>query len=328
MFDFLSRFAAFFCCFLWFCPSALIAEDVKLREEAVRLMERANQASLPGAVPNYEQTVTFSVHYPDGTSKAGTYSRVAKGAAGYREEVSFGDFHAIAVRLGDRSSATVGWSPEYRELREQLPVHLGRFDHEDVIRSIEETSVQGRAAKCVSFGTHFGDTMQQNQVCVDAETGVMLRWQVGDETIENSDYFKVGSLWEPAHIRRSLRGALRMEIEQRISVIEGAVDPNLFTPPTSHWNKLFQCRTSRRAIGISTPQPAPGNQGTETVDIVVWGMIRQYGNTEALKIFSSSRPDLNDEALRIVSKWTFQPMMCNDVDVTQEADFVVHFQGR
>jgi outer membrane biosynthesis protein TonB len=57
-------------------------------------------------------------------------------------------------------------------------------------------------------------------------------------------------------------------------------------------------------------------------------MIRQYGNAEALKIFSSSRPDLNDEALRIVSKWTFQPMMCNDVDVTQEADFVVHFQGR
>ena len=64
------------------------------------------------------------------------------------------------------------------------------------------------------------------------------------------------------------------------------------------------------------------------MDIVVWGMIRQYGNAAALKIFSSCRPDLNDEALRIVSKWRFQPMMCNDVDVTQEADFVVHFQGR
>jgi hypothetical protein len=42
------------------------AEDVKLREEAVRLMEKANQVSLPGVMPTYEHTVTFTVHYPDG----------------------------------------------------------------------------------------------------------------------------------------------------------------------------------------------------------------------------------------------------------------------
>ena len=48
---------------------------------------------------------------------------------------------------------------------------------------------------------------------MDAERGALLRWQVGDETIENLDYFKVGNLWEPARINRSLRGTLRMEIE-------------------------------------------------------------------------------------------------------------------
>jgi hypothetical protein len=140
----------------------------------------------------------------------------------------------------------------------------------------------------------------------------MLRWQVGDETIENLDYFKVDNLWEPARINRSLRGTLRMEIEQKISAVDGALDPNMFTPPTSHWNKLFQCQTWRRAIGTSTPQPAPGNLGTDTVDVLVTGMIRETGKTEALKIQSSPRPDLNAEALSTVSQWTFQPMMCND----------------
>ena len=109
---------------------------------------------------------------------------------------------------------------------------------------------------------------------------------------------------------------------------EGAVDPNIFTPTTSHWNKLFQCQTWRRAIAISTPQPSPGDLGTDTVDVIVTGMIRESGKTEALKIQSSQRPDLDAEALSAVSKWTFQPMMCNDKLATQGTDFVVHFQGR
>jgi Gram-negative bacterial TonB protein C-terminal len=326
---FLWRLVALACCCLCFVQS-LLAEDVKLREEAVRLLERANEVSLPGSVPNYEQVVSFRVHNLDGTTKEGSYSREAAGAAGYREEETFGDYHAVSVRSGNRVSSTVGWGepPEMREVREQLPVHLGRFDHEDVIRSIDPASVLGRPAKCVLFDTHFGSTLQHNQICMDSERGALLRWQVGDETIENFDYFKIGNLWEPARINRMLRGTLRMEIEQKISAIEGEVDPNIFTPPTPVWNKLFQCQTRRRAIGTSTPQPAPGNLGTDTVDVIVTGVIRETGKTEALKIQSSPRPDLNAEALSTVAQWTFQPMMCNDKLATQGADFVVHFQGR
>jgi hypothetical protein len=325
----LSRHTLLTCAFL-LLRSSLFGDDVKLREEAVHLLERANQVSLPGTVPNYEQVVTFRVRYFDGTTKDGTYSRVAAGAAGYREEEALGDYHAISVRSGDRMSSTKGWTepPEFRELREHLPVLLGRFDHEDVIRSIEETTLQGHAAKCIHFDTHFGATLQHNQLCTENERGVLLHWQVGEEIIDNEDYFAVGTLWEPAHIVRRVRGALRMEIDQKITVAEGPVDANLFTPPTAHWNKLFQCRTWRRAIGTSTPQPTPGNHGTATVDIIVTGMIRETGKTEALKIQSSSRPDLEAEAIATVSQWTFQPMVCNDKVVTSDGDFVVHFQGR
>jgi len=153
-------FITFTCLCLWFSHGILFAEDVKLREEAVRLMERANQVSLPGPVPNYEQAVSFRVHYPDGAAKEGSYSRVSAGAAGYREEESFGDFHAITVRSGDRISSTVGWEepPEMRELREQLPVHLGRFDHKDVIRSIE-TPVCKAVLRNASCSTHTSEKL-------------------------------------------------------------------------------------------------------------------------------------------------------------------------
>lgn len=326
---FFYRLIFLFLCCVSFFATMLCAEDVKLREEAVQLVERANRVSLPGSVPNYQQEVTFRVHYPDGSIKEGSYSRVAAGAAGYREEDRFGDYHAITVRSGERISSTASrdFPPEMRELKEQVPVHLGRFDHEDVIRSIEDASIEGLAAKCVRFDTQFGSSLQQNQICVETSKGFVLRWQVGDEIIENSDYFPVGTLWAPAHIVRTLHGALRMEIEQKIMVTEGAVDPNIFTPP-SVWNKLIQCRPYRRPIVISAPQPPPGNVGTDIVDVIVTGLVLPNGKTDVLKVQSSSRPELNDEALKTVAQWTFQPMMCNDEPGTQGTDFVVHFQGR
>jgi hypothetical protein len=218
--------------------------------------------------------VTFRVYYPDGSVKEGTFTRVAAGTPGNtaeRDQETFGEFHGIRVRSGNRMSSTVGWMepPEFRELRDQLPVHLARFDHEDVIRSIEETSIMGRTAKCIEFDTNFGSTIQHNELCMD-----LARWHVGAETIENLDFTRVGNLWEPTHIRRSLHGVLRMEIEQNVTAIDGTVDPNVFTPPTAHWNRMFQCQNFRRAIGISTPQPVPGNKGSETVDVVLAGMIR------------------------------------------------------
>jgi len=310
------------------------AEDVKLREAAVALLERATDVSLPGTVANYEAVVTFRVHYADGSVREGTYTRVAAGTPGNtaeRDEETFGDFHGIRVRSGNRMSSTVGWMepPEFRELRDQLPVHLARFDHEDVIRSIEETSIIGRPAKCIQFDTHFGSTIQHNELCMDVGLGYLARWHVGDEYIENLDFTKVGNLWEPTHIRRSLHGVLRMEIEQNVTAIDGAVDPNVFTPPTAHWNKMFQCQDFRRAIGIDTPQPAPGDKGAGIVDVLLTGMIRDSGTTEALKVQSSSgRPDLDTEALATVSKWTFKPAICDGHVVTLGVDFVVHFQGR
>jgi len=313
------------------CIAPLLAEDVKLREQAVHLMEVANAASLTGGLGNYEQTVTFAFYDSlTGSEKEGTFSELSAGADGRRDEFTFGDYHAIRVISGDRlsDSRTGEEPPEVRELLRYIPIHLGRFDHEDVIRSIEDMNVLGRPAKCINFDTHFGSEMQANQICVDIERGALLRWHVGDELIENSQYFQIANLWEPGRIRRFVRGALQLEIDQRMTATQVPVDAKAFSPVSGHWQRMFGCKNKRRAVGISMPMPPAGTAGTGTVDVIVHGYIWDNGTVQPITIESSERPDLNAEALKLVATWKFLPLMCNDKPAATVADFVVHFQGR
>ncbi len=314
-----------------FSCAALNAEDVKLRERAVQLMERANAASLIAGLRDYEQVDTFTFHdLLNGTTKVGTFSRTSAGTDGRRDEFIYAGYHAVAVFAGDRTSSTrtSNEPPEIVELLDQLPIHLGRFDDQDAMRSIEDSSVLGRAARCVNFDTHLGTGIQPNQICFDAERGTLLRWQVGDDVIENSDYFPVSKLWEPGHIRHFVRGTLRLEVEQRITMTPVPVDVSAFSPPSGEWKKWWTCQDRRRPVGISMPMPPPGTAGTGIIDVVVRGYIWDTGAVQPTTIVSSLRPDLNEEAMKLVATWKFTPLMCNDKTAATIADFVVHFQGR
>jgi len=310
--------------------ACLHAEDVKLREQAVQLMEVANAVSLPGALANFEHTVTFRVHEPDGTIKEGTFTRVSAGAAGHRDEVTFGDYHAVIVVSGDRISqhATTKVPPEVRELRRQLPIHLGRFDQSDVVHAVQETNVLGRPAKCIEFDTLTNGALRNNEICMDTERGVVLLWRVADEYIENTDFFRIANLYEPAHIRRYVNGKLQMEIDQQMKLIDGPLDANVFTPPSSVWRTMYQCSTSRRPVAVFTPQPLPGKNGDKVVDILVHGSIRPDGKIHDAVVDASPDPNLNTEALQLISTWKFLPLICNDEPASLATEFVLHFQGR
>ena len=75
------------------------------------------------------------------------------------------------------------------------------------------------------------------------------------------------------------------------------------------------------------PQPEPAGRGPD-VDVVVRGVIGKDGKVHSALIQSSSRPDLNSEALTLVAQWVFLPGMCNGNPNSTEASFVVHFHGR
>ncbi len=85
------------------------------------------------------------------------------------------------------------------------------------------------------------------------------------------------------------------------------------------------CREFHRAFADRTPQPEPKTQSNEAIAVRVHGRVGKDGKPTALKVLDAPRPDLGEEALRVVSNWSFHPAMCVYEPANQEMDFEVVF---
>ena len=72
------------------------AQDIKVREEAVRLLERASLVSTPAQRPSSERVDEFRV-FSDADVQEGSFSRVVIQGVGRREEWAFGNDHLLNV---------------------------------------------------------------------------------------------------------------------------------------------------------------------------------------------------------------------------------------
>jgi hypothetical protein len=313
---------------LVFASVLSFSQDIRVREEAVLLLEKANAASTGVRLPNLERIDTFRVFGSDPAIKEGTFTRVVIQGTGRREETTFGDYHVIDV-FTDKGLATVRTRelapPEVRTLMRLTPIYHVRFDHEDVIHSITSRDVNGRPARCIEFDTIAGQKTQANEICLDAANGAIVLQKLGDELIENSDFFSFAGALLPGRINYSFAGAPKMEITQTMAALTDATPNVLVAPPNAQMRQF--CKTFRRPFGEFMPQPKPGNGATD-VDVVVRGMILQDGRIHDAVVQSSERPDLNAEALDVIHQWVFTPGLCNGQPGTFEAIYMLHFQGR
>lgn len=309
------------------CSLTCKAQDAQVRAEAVRLLERATAASTPWSSPNSERVDTFRA-FGDSGAQEGSFTHVVIHGTGARDEFNFGDFHKVIVHT-EGSTAIAGSQhilpAELVLLTRITPTYFVRFDHEDVIHSIDDREVNGRAAHCIEFETIAGEKSDSNELCVDAGNGTLLSGKLGDHSFEMGGYFQFGGALMPGTIRYWQNGREKLEITQTITALENPSPNVLAAPPDA--TVLTRCKTFRRPFGVSMPQPKPGNGGGE-VDIVVRGVIGPNGRVSDALIQNSDRPDLNAEALQTVHGWVFTPRMCNGTPNPTEASFTVHFQGR
>lgn len=302
----------------------LRAQDMPLRVEAVQLLERANAVSRPARVmPNHKQEVTFRAYRLDGTTQDGTYDVIHSGDI-ERYEIVLGDYHAISLHFPDKivQNAYQPPPPEAIEVNNLTPLLIGRFDKSDTIHSVTPATLLGRRAKCIQFETVNGRTHESNEICVDEELGTLVRRNVGEDLIENTDYFQFQGALLPGRIRHYIYGKLRMEIEQKFSVIDGSIDWAALTPP--HPVTLGACQQYRRPIIQSAPQPVEAGAGP-WYDVQVHGVIGEDGRVHQASVLAAGRDDLEKQAVQIVSGWVFSPGVCNGNPVPVNADLVVHF---
>lgn len=318
------RAVSFFPALLFASTISAQGQGMPLRVEAVRLLEHANAVSRPPHVmPNRKQETTFRAYAPDGTSKDGTFD-VIYTADSERYETIFGDYHAISIHLPDRivQSKYVPPPPEASEVYTLTPIRLGRFDESDIIHSISLATLFGRPAKCIEFDTVTGRTRESNEICVDQELGSIVRWRIGEDLIENTDYFAFGGALLPVHIRYYIKGKLRMEIEQKFTLIDGPVDWGPLTPPNA--TILLGCAQYRRPIIQSAPQPESAGAGP-WYDVKVHAEVGSDGHVRDATVLSTGRPDLEQQAMQIVSGWVFAPATCDGKPISIGTNLVVHF---
>jgi hypothetical protein len=313
---------------LVFLPLTLsYSQDLKVREEAVRLLERANAVSSSPKLPDLERLDSFRAFSDEG-AKDGSFSRVVIQGIGRREEYRFGEFDLLNVWT--QKQVAVAGTPhvmpaELINVLRITPIYLLRFDGQDVIRHVSPSEVHGRAAQCIDFDTIHGERTENNEICVDAENGTLLLEKVNGETVENSDFFSFADALFPGKIVYSSGSVPRVEITQTMTALSGN-DANLLAPPpNSSMHRI--CTTYRRPFGLSMPQPKPGNGGGNS-DIFIRGMAGVDGRLYDAIIQGSDRPDLNAEAIQIANQWTFTPAMCDGHPDAHEVDFILQFQGR
>lgn len=302
------------------------AQDVKAREEALRLLEQANLVSSPDQSPNSERLDKFRVFSAGGVQE-GSFSRVVIQGMGRRQEYVFGNYHLLNVWTQNHV-AVVGASTmipaELINVTRITPIQLVHFDDDDVIHNIIDRDIPGHKAKCIEFDTVKGSQTQNNELCVDSLTGVLLEEKLGSDLIENDDFFPFAGALMPGRITYSFGDLNRTEITQSISVLSDS-EANVLAAPAGAELRTI-CKMYRRPFSIFMPQPKAGNGGTDS-DVMVRATVGVDGRVYETTIQSSDRPDLSGQAIALAKQWKFTPAKCDGKAVQKTVEFSLHFQG-
>jgi hypothetical protein len=319
------RPSGFLAALLLFCGIHLFAQDIAVRVEAIRLMEHANAVSRPTRrVRSHKEEITFRAYRLDGTTLDGRADNIISGEI-ERYETHFGDYNGTSIHYPDRivQDDYQPPPPEILEMDKLTPLLIGQFDKSDIIHSIAPATLYGRAAKCVQFETVNGRTRQPaNEICFDDELGALVRWNVAEDLIEDMDYVSFEGVLVPQTIRHYINGRLRMEIRQQFSVVEDPIDWDALTPPNPH--TLRTCHPYVRPVIQSAPQPANAGAGP-WYDVQIHGVIGSDGRVHEAAVLPAGRPDLEKQAIDLVSTWVFSPPTCSGKPTVVNADLVVHF---
>src|SRR3989440_8200096 len=143
--------------------------------------------------------------------------------------------------------------PEIDTVMQLTPIYLVQFADDDVIRAIVDKAAGGKKIRCIEFDTIRGQKIENNELCVERGNGTLVLEKIGNDLIENSEFFSFAGELLPAKIIYSFAGVPKLEISQAVTELTDASENVLAEPPEAQLRNF--CKTFRRAIGTSMPQP-------------------------------------------------------------------------
>lgn len=318
-------------------PRTAGGEDMELRNRAEQLMNRALVASRFTAPMNIRTEVTFSAAGSDGAATKGSYVRVRSVDNALREDLVLGDYAVSRIREQSNLAmrGPLGDIPyPLRKLMDFVPYLPIRFDATDVITSIAETKMNGKAAVCIQFVTVRGEDRNPGDVCLSSENGTVIEWHDRNHSFQALEYGGVNGVLMPSHFvyregEDLAREAGNLSIDARVrwTLLDARPD-EAFVAPTD-WQHTHFCRSFAMPVPKTAPQPAPkGGVDAPVITVEVHLHVRPDGTVSKAEILKPIRDDLDAEAVELVKTWTYQPGVCNGNKQDFAIDAAVHFQGR
>ncbi len=314
-----------------YTPQPPAPEDPELRREAVRLMERAWHVSTPDRWLPHEQILHIKAVAPSaGGPSEGDFRSYRLADDQKRFETDYGDYHKVditvghqTVEIGSRGRPTPAIVQRAREI---TPVFRGRFDATDIIRTIRDSAVGGRPARCIEFETVAGEELQKNEACVDGATGALVLMRQDNATLLQSDFFEYAGALFPGRMVRLVNDAEELEIDQKVIAMTEFPPGTFEIPAGMPTNRVWRCQQMLPAAPLDAPQP-PVGAGPGVVDVVIRGFVDAGGHIQQPSVLESTRPDLNQAALELIQKWTFEPSRCDGKVSWWWGTYRVQFKG-
>ena len=112
-----------------------------------------------------------------------------------------------------------------------------------MIHAIVDKAAGGKKIRCIAFDTIRGQKIDNNELCVDRSNGTLVLEKVGDELVENSEFFSFAGGLVPAKITYSFADVRKLEISQTITELNDASENVLASPPEAEIRTF--CKTYR-----------------------------------------------------------------------------------
>ncbi|MGD0627877.1 MAG: TonB family protein [Terracidiphilus sp.] len=307
-----------------------VGEDMDLRNRAEQLVNRSIVASRFTTPMNIRTEVTFSATGVDGIATSGSYVRTRSVDNALREDLVLGDYSMSRMREQSNVATHGQWVDipyPLRKVMDYVPYMPIRFDPTDVITSIDQTKMNGKAAVCIQFVTVRGEDRNPGDVCVSRDNGTVIEWHDRDRSFQALEYGSVKDALLPSHFVYREGEKLVIDASVRWTLLDARPDDAFVAP--EDWRHARICKSFAMPVPKSAPQPAAkGGVDAPVITVDVRVHVRPDGTVGKAEVLKPVRDDLDAEALELVKTWTYQPGVCEGNKQDFAIDAAVYFQGR
>ncbi len=284
------------------------------------MLERARAASdirAPQA-PAFRLKVTFSFISETLETVTGTYSEWWMSRSQWRREIVVADSRRIEIGGPDKLwllETGPSLPEQVRRLPESLdpvPQKSRKFEFDSILDPAPESAT----AQCAL--TTPGPEQQKSAFCFHKPSGVLIQKvepypvgrRMGGYSCDYAAFHAFGNYSYPHEMACFIEGHRRIEAKVTELSPEPSPDAALFKVPPDAV-ELDSCSTNiTPPKAVSTPDPALPWRAVRDRSVVVELIVDPRGRPQNLKVVRSGGKSFDENALRAVRDWRFEPATC------------------